>query len=69
MTLKDFFSNLPRGSKAALAVQLGISRTWMAQIISGREAPGPELCKAIEVHTYGRVTRAELRPDLFGGLL
>ena len=64
MTLTDFFSTLPRGSKAALAVQ-----TWMAQIISGREAPGPELCKAIEVHTYGRVTRAELRPDLFGSLL
>ena len=68
MTLKEFFATQPRGSKAALAVRLHISRTWMAQIISGREAPSPELCRAIEIHTYGRVTRAELRPDIFGRL-
>lgn len=66
MTLTEYFASRPRGSKAKLAEQLGISRTWLSQIISGRETCSPEL--AVEIHrlTDGQVAREDLRPDLFG---
>lgn len=68
MTLIEYFSNKPRGSKAALAAKLGISRTWMGQIIQGRRPCSAELAKAIEQLTHGDVRRTDLRPDLFGEL-
>lgn len=66
MTLKEYFAGRSRGAKAGLAERLGISRTWMSQIISGRRVPSPELSVEIERLTLGQVRRADLRPDLFG---
>lgn len=66
MTLVEYFRNQPRGSKAALAEKLGISRTWMSQILSGRRLPSPSLANQIEQLTG--VKRETLRPDLFGGI-
>lgn len=67
MTLKEFFDGQPYGSKAALAKRLGISKTWMSLLISGRQKCGPELAKRLEEETKGAVTREALRPDIFGG--
>lgn len=67
MTLKEFFDGQPYGSKAALAKKLGISKTWMSLLISGRQKCGPELAKRFEEETKGAVTRESLRPDIFGG--
>jgi hypothetical protein len=69
MTLAEYFENAPRGAKTALALKLGISKTWMSLLVSGREVPSPELCMAIERATKGRVKRAVMRPDIFGGIL
>lgn len=66
MTLKEFFADKKRGSKDALAKDLGISRTWMSQLINGHQVCSPELAVEIERLTGGLVTRKELRPDLFG---
>ena len=42
MNLKDYFNNLPHGSKAELAIKLGITKTWLSLIISGKKMPsGP----------------------------
>jgi DNA-binding transcriptional regulator YdaS (Cro superfamily) len=68
MTLDQYFCNKPRGAKLALAKQLGISKTWMSLVISGRKVPSPELSHAIERLTGGKVKRATLRPDLFGDI-
>jgi DNA-binding transcriptional regulator YdaS (Cro superfamily) len=65
MTLQEFFRGKPRGSKAAMCVKLGITRTWMSQIVSGRTVPSVELAIAIEAVTLGQVARADLRPDVF----
>lgn len=65
MTLKEFFKGKPRGSKADMCLKLGITRTWMSQIVSGRKVPSVELAVAIESVTLGVVTRADLRPDVF----
>jgi len=68
MKLVEYFVGKPRGSKADLAEKLGISRTWMSQIISNRRVCSAELAKAIEQLTNGQVRRSDLRPDLFGEL-
>ena len=67
MTLKEFFDGQPYGSKAAMAKKLGISKTWMSLLISGRQQCSPELAKRFEEETKGAVTREVLRPDIFGG--
>ena len=66
MTLQEYFADKKRGAKDALAKDLGITRTWMSLIISGREVCSPELAVEIERLTEGAVTRKDLRPDLFG---
>lgn len=66
MTLSEFFETKPRGAKLAMARRLGISKTWMSLIISGRQMPSPVLSVAIERYTKGQVRRTTLRPDIFG---
>jgi DNA-binding transcriptional regulator YdaS (Cro superfamily) len=66
MTLKDYFKTLSVGSKTEMCNKIGISRTWLSLIISGRKVPSAPLCNLIQRYTNGKVTRAELRPDLFG---
>jgi len=65
MTLAEYFQNKPRGSKVDMAKKLGISKTWMSQIISWNKLPSPEISVQIEHLTEGSVRRHELRPDLF----
>ncbi len=66
MTLTQFFDTKPRGAKLAMAQKLGVSKTWMSLVISGRQMPSPALSKAIERYTRGQVRRTTLRPDIFG---
>jgi DNA-binding transcriptional regulator YdaS (Cro superfamily) len=68
MTLTEYFESKPRGAKLAMANKLGVSKTWMSLIISGRKLASPELSGAIERYTKGQVKRAVLRPDIFGEL-
>ena len=68
MTLSEFFETKPRGAKLAMATKLGVSKTWMSLVISGRALASPELCGAIERYTKGQVKRKTLRPDIFGDL-
>ena len=66
MTLTEYFADKPRGAKIALARKLGVSKTWLSLVISGRQMPSPELARDIELNTGRKVKRAELRPDIFG---
>jgi DNA-binding transcriptional regulator YdaS (Cro superfamily) len=66
MTLDEYFADKPRGAKVALANKLGVSKTWMSLLVSGREQPSAGLALMIEKFTKGAVTRKTLRPDLFG---
>jgi DNA-binding transcriptional regulator YdaS (Cro superfamily) len=65
MTLRDY---IPRGKREAFAGQLGVSVGFLAQLCSGLAKPSAVLCVDIERVTLGKVTRVELRPDLFGDL-
>lgn len=66
MTLTEYFTGKPRGTQRDLALKLGISKTWLSLISTGRKLPSPELARAIEIHTGRKVKRVELRPDIFG---
>lgn len=66
MTLEEYFRDKPRGAKIDLARKLGVSKTWMSLLVSGREVPSAGLALMIEKFTNGRVKRKTLRPDLFG---
>ena len=66
MTLIEYFEDKPRGAQIALARQLGVSKTWMSQIVNGRHVPSAGLALMIEKFTNGKVKRKTLRPDLFG---
>lgn len=67
MQLKEYFENKPHGSKVEFAKSLGITKTWLSLIMSGRKLPSPSLCITIEKLTNKKVKRKELRPDLFSG--
>jgi DNA-binding transcriptional regulator YdaS (Cro superfamily) len=66
MRLKEYFVDLPRGSKLAMSHTLGITKTWLSLIMNGSKKPSAKLAIAIEKYTNGSVSRKELRPDLFG---
>ena len=66
MTLQQWFADKPRGSKVEMAKALGISKTWMSLLITGKEIPSPALSVSIHRYTKGEVSKEELRPDLFG---
>ena len=68
MTLQDYVRTNKRGTAAHLAAKCGITKTWMSLIVSGKRLASPELAVLIEEYTAGQVTRAELRPDIFGEL-
>ncbi len=68
MQLRDYFENKPHGSKVIFATSLGITKTWLSLIISGRKLPSVHLSIQIEKLTKGRVKRKELRPDFFIGV-
>lgn len=64
-SLREFLDGLPRGETGALALKLGISAIYLAQIAArqgGRE-PSPALCVLIERETAGAVMRWDLRPS------
>jgi DNA-binding transcriptional regulator YdaS (Cro superfamily) len=67
MTLEQYFSDKHRGAKADLARDLGITRTWLSLLVSGREVPSATL--SIEIERRTGVSRKVLRPDIFGDAL
>jgi DNA-binding transcriptional regulator YdaS (Cro superfamily) len=65
MTLLDYFEWQPYGSKAKMAKDLNISKTWLSLIINGQKLPSAALSVAISAYTKNKVMKKNLRPDLF----
>jgi DNA-binding transcriptional regulator YdaS (Cro superfamily) len=66
MTLKEHLASLSADQKKALAEAAETEVIYLIQIAGGHSSPSPKLAKRIEEATNGIVTRAELRPDVFG---
>ena len=52
-------------TQPALAAALGVSQGLITQWETGRRPVSPKMAVHIENVTQGRLTRRELRPDLF----
>jgi DNA-binding transcriptional regulator YdaS (Cro superfamily) len=68
MTLIEYFQDKQRGSKVKFAKEVNVSKTWLSLVINGKRIPSAELSVDIEKASKGKVTRKELRPDIFGKL-
>ena len=63
MTLNQYLSTT---TQAELAGKLGITQSMVSQWLTGAVRITAERAVQIEQATLGEVTRAELRPDVFG---
>ncbi|RXK33851.1 XRE family transcriptional regulator [Arsenophonus endosymbiont of Bemisia tabaci Asia II 3] len=63
MELKKYIDSLERGGSKNLARKLNISKSFLSQMASGLCAISPKRCVEIELVTYGKVSRKDLRPD------
>lgn len=54
------------GGQAALARKIGKTPSFVSQLVSGRRPVPPALCGLIEAAVGRKVSREELRPDVFG---
>lgn len=52
---------------SALADAIGVTPQFITSLSKGERPVPPGRCLAIEAATLGKVTRYELRPDVFGG--
>lgn len=59
MKLNEYVKQVGTGTFAAL---IGVTPSFVSQLIKGSSLPSPTLCVTIEQKTIGRVTRQELRP-------
>lgn len=65
MNLSEYTSNRPHGFKVQLAKKLGVSKSFLSQMISGRVSVPIYVAKKMEEISEGKVTKAELRPDIW----
>jgi len=54
------------GTQSTFAKACGVSQGLVSQFLKGSKKPGWKTCKKIESITGGKVTRQDLRPDIFG---
>ncbi|MBD1586719.1 transcriptional regulator [Pseudomonas typographi] len=64
MELSNYVDELPRGGRKRLAIQLGISASYLSRLLAGDRSITAERALAIEEATGGAVTRFDVRPDL-----
>ena len=65
MELLKFIKNKGRGYQSQLAKEVGISQAFMWQIANKRRKSPPQVAKDIELATNFKVTKKELRPDIW----
>ncbi len=61
---KDFVQSV--GTHKLASEQLGVSRAYVTQILLGRKKVSFKVAKRVESLTSGRITRKDLRPDIYG---
>lgn len=65
MDLASYLANRPRGFKARLARQLGVSRSFLRQMETGISKIPIHLAKKMESVTDGKMKKENLRPDIW----
>ena len=68
MNLKQYLDSLPTGTQKDFAALVGTSPGYIRQLKFGKQ-PSAKLCRRMVEASGGKLTLAELRPDIFGGLI
>jgi DNA-binding transcriptional regulator YdaS (Cro superfamily) len=63
MNPKEFIWTSERGTASKLAAFLGVSSSYLSQMVSGLSAISEKRCVQIEKFSEGRLSRRDLRPD------
>lgn len=61
MTLEEYFKDKPWGAKVEMCRELGITKSWLSLIISGKKPAGKSLALVISMYTDNQVTVEDLR--------
>lgn len=62
MDLKEFISTSERGTSKKLAAFLGVSPSYLSQMVSGKSPISEKRCVLIEQFTAEKSARRDLRP-------
>lgn len=66
MDMRSFLNSVDQVERERIAEACETTVDYFWQIAGKHRKPGALLARKIELHTDGRVTAAELRPDIFG---
>lgn len=66
MDFKTFWYDMTQAQRAAFADQVERSPGYLQLVAGGFRKASPELATAIQSQSEGRVTRDEMRPDIYG---
>lgn len=69
MNIKDFLNNLTPVAVAEFAARAETTVGHLAQLKGGHRKPSPEFAKRLVAASFGVLTLAELRPDVWGQLV
>ena len=65
MELKAYYQALNAQEKREFAKAVKTSDGYLRHLVEKRRKASPKLCKRIEVASDNKVTRQELRPDIY----
>ncbi|MHA0949529.1 YdaS family helix-turn-helix protein [Enterobacter ludwigii] len=68
MQLSEYLKAHGPATRKALEQHLGISKSYLSQLASGKSSISPARCILIEIFTRGVVSRAEMRPSDWSGI-
>jgi DNA-binding transcriptional regulator YdaS (Cro superfamily) len=63
--LQKFLQEQPRGEMTKMAAHIEVSKSWLSLVAHEKRIPSPMLAIAISAYTKGKVSRKDLRPDIF----
>ena len=66
MDLKKFLNSITKQERESIASSSGTTVDYFWQLSGGHRKAGPLLAIKIEEVTSGKVSRHDLRPDIFG---
>ena len=65
MNFRDYWRSIDKPARSRVADRAETSVEYLIQIAGGHSRPSAAMCVRLEIATGGKVTREELRPDLF----
>ena len=68
MNFKDFYKKLSAEEKRELGKNANLSLQYLSHLANGHRNAGLKMIIRLEKATNGALTRAEIRPDIFGAL-